>query len=49
VGLRMKTKSRIGISSQSLAGKETVTYFGSKDLNGVMSTVLAAYMNKTPY
>jgi hypothetical protein len=46
VGLRMKAKDRIGVSSQSLAGKESISYFGSKDIGTVMTSVL---LNYRPY
>lgn len=49
VGLRVKTQGRIGVSSQSLAGKESITYFAAKDLNGVMQTVLQPYKSVVPY
>lgn len=48
VGERFKAKDRIGLTGQSLAGKESITYFSGKDLNGFARSALQPYKRVTP-
>lgn len=43
VGERFKAKSRIGVNSQSLAGKESITYYQRSDMSAWMTSALQPY------
>lgn len=43
IGERFKTKDRIGKGSESLAGRESVTYFSTRDMNSFVTSTLRPY------
>lgn len=43
VGERFKAKERIGVNSQSLAGKESITYYQRSDMSAWMKSALQPY------
>lgn len=47
-GERYKARGRIGVNSQSLAGKESITYFQRADMNTYVKTALQQFERVTP-
>jgi hypothetical protein len=48
VGERFVAKGHIGTTGQTLAGKESITYFSQKDMNAFVNRALQPYKRVTP-